>query len=121
MMVQANVPQDISYRVFWETYKTAALQGGYTVITIGDKTDTRHVHWSGSNPKCTDHLRTWGEAGTVKIKTKTSPKLNDHGVQCMLVGYAPDHSGDTYRMWDPKTGGIHVSRDVIWLRHLSYK
>jgi cytoskeletal protein RodZ len=24
-------------------------------------------------------------------------------------------------MWDPKTGGIHVSRDVIWLQQMFYK
>jgi hypothetical protein len=63
----------------------------------------------------------WGEAGTVKIKTKTKPKLDDRGVQCVFVGYALEHSGNTYRMWDPKTGGIHLSRDVIWLRQMYYK
>jgi hypothetical protein len=39
----------------------------------------------------------------------------------MFVGYTLGHTGDTYRMWDPKTGGIHVSRDVIWLQHMFYK
>jgi hypothetical protein len=24
-------------------------------------------------------------------------------------------------MWDPKTGGVHVSCDVIWLRQMFYK
>jgi hypothetical protein len=55
------------------------------------------------------------------VKTKTTPKIEDCGVQCIFVGYALGHTGDTYRMWDPKTGGIHVSRDIIWLNQMYYK
>jgi hypothetical protein len=54
-------------------------------------------------------LRTWGEAGTVKVKTKTTPKLADQSVHCMFIGYADDHDGDTYRMWNPKTERVHYS------------
>jgi hypothetical protein len=39
----------------------------------------------------------------------------------MFVGYALGHTGNTYRMWDPKTGGVHVSCDVIWLQQMFYK
>jgi hypothetical protein len=38
----------------------------------------------------------------------------------MFVGYALDHLGDTYRMWNPLTGGIHESSDVIWLHQMYY-
>jgi hypothetical protein len=40
--------------------------------------------------------------GTVKIKTNT-PKLADCSIQCVVVGYALGHLGDTYK-----------ARDVIW-------
>lgn len=33
----------------------------------------------------------------------------------MFVGYSLEHSGDCYRMWDPKMGRIHISRDISWL------
>jgi hypothetical protein len=39
----------------------------------------------------------------------------------MFVGYALGHIGNTYRMWDTKTGSVHVSCDVIWLRQMFYK
>ena len=39
----------------------------------------------------------------MKVKTSTSSKLKDKGIHCMFVGYAPEHSGDTYQMYDPKT------------------
>jgi hypothetical protein len=97
------------------------LLDGFATIKIDDKEDTRFNHWCGLNPQFINHLRVWGEAGTVKIKTATTPKLADRGVQCVFVGYATGHSGDTYRMWDPKTGGVHLSRDVIWLRRMYYQ
>jgi len=31
-----------------------------------------------------------------------------------MVGYADDHSGDTYRMYDPTTGQVRLTRDVSW-------
>jgi hypothetical protein len=62
---------------------------------------TKYVHFFGSNPTFVNHLRTWGEAGTIKIKDKSTPKIADRGLQSMFVGYATKHIRDTYRMWDP--------------------
>ena len=39
----------------------------------------------------------------------------------MFVGYALNHDGDCYRMWDPRTEGVHVTRDVIWLKRMFYE
>ena len=72
-------------------------------------------------PAFAKHLRTWGEAGTVKIKTKTTPKLADRGVQCMMVGYALDHDGDCYRMWNPETNSVYETRDVVWMKWMYYQ
>jgi hypothetical protein len=66
-------------------------------------------------------LRTFGEAGTVKIKTDTTQKLHDRGVQCMFVGYAENHKGDVYRMWNPRTRKIHITRDVIFLKRMLFQ
>ena len=49
-----------------------------------------------------------------------TPKLEDRGATCMMVGYALDHPGDTYRMYDPKTKGVRVTCDIIWLRRMYY-
>jgi hypothetical protein len=121
LMVQANIPYEVRYRLFRKAYKTAALLDGFTVIEIQGKADTRYVHWCGENPKFTNHLHVWGEAGTVKIKSDKTPKLADRGVQCVFVGYALGHSGDTYRMWNPDTDRVHQTRDVIWLQQMYYK
>jgi hypothetical protein len=120
MMHQANLPASVRPRVWTEAFKTATLLDGLVPIEINGKLATKYVHWCGENPMFAKHLRTWGEAGTVKIKTDTTPKLADQGVQCMFVGYAMDHPGDCYRMWNPATKRVHETRDVIWMRRMYY-
>jgi hypothetical protein len=84
------------------------------------ETTRYEIFYQGIKPKWVAHLRTWGEAGVVKLKTLSTAKLEDRGVTCMFVGYAEDHSSDCYRMWDPKTNSFHVTRDIIWLRRMFF-
>lgn len=121
MMIDANVPLAIRYRLFREAFQTATLLDGLLPVTIDGVTKSRYAHWSGGEePKYAKFLRTWGEAGTVKLKSLATGKLGDRGTPCMFVGYAVDHAGDVYRMWDPKTGFVHESRDITWLRRMYY-
>ena len=121
LMYQANIPLSVRYKVFKEAFKTATLLDGLMTTRLDNKLATRYIHFFGKNPSFAQHLRTWGEAGTVKIKVKATPKIADRGVQCMFIGYALDHTGDTYRMWNPITSGVHETRDVIWLKRMFYE
>ena len=120
MMHRANVSIEIRYKVWKEAFATATLLDGLTTITLDGTTATRYVHWNGHNPEFMKHLITWGAAGTVKTKTSTTPRVYDRGEQCMFVGYALDHSGDTYRMWNMMTNRVLVTRDIIWLKHMYF-
>lgn len=118
LMHRANLTMPERYLLATEALQCATLLDGLVVLTINGVTQTRYEHWNGKIPAFAKHLRTWGEAGTVKVKTSTSPKLHDKGVHCMFVGYATDHSGDTYRMYDPTTNRVRITRDVIWLQRM---
>jgi hypothetical protein len=118
---RANVPERDWYRLFKEAFKTATLLDALMIVKIDGERKLRIEHWCGKKPEYVTNLRTWGEAGTVKVRTTMTPKLADRGVQCMMVGYAVDHAGDVYRMWDPRTNRVHETRDVIWLRRLFYE
>jgi hypothetical protein len=120
MMQLANVPKETKYRLYKEAIKTATLLDGLVVSEINGKLGTRYEHWSGKNPQFINHLRTWGEAGTVKIKTDTTPKLGNRGTQCMFVGYATKSGGDVYRMWNPHTNRLMITRDIIWLKRMYF-
>jgi hypothetical protein len=88
MMAHANVPLEVRYKIWRHAFKTATLLDGLTVITVGGKTATRFVLWAGKNPKFADHLRTWGEAGSIMTRVRGTPKIADRGTQCMMVGYS---------------------------------
>jgi hypothetical protein len=120
LMVRANIQMNKRYLLFREALKTATDIDSLVVTTVGTKKATRHEHFYGKNPKWMKYLRTWGEAGTVKVKTKTTPKLADRGVQCIFIGYADDHDGEVYRMWNPKTERVHITRDVIWTKQMMF-
>ena len=121
MMIAANVSLKMRYILFREAFETAAKLDGLTIIVIGDKTATRYEHWGNEIPRFAKYLRVWGESGVVKIKTTSTPKLADRGVICMFVGYATNHAGDCYRMFNEDTLKVHLTRDVRWLNRLYYK
>jgi hypothetical protein len=121
LLRHANVPVKDRYRLYTKAFQTATQLDGLTVTEIDGVKDTRYKHWCGENPKFVNHLRTWGEAGTVKLRTRATTKVEDRGKPCMFVGYSKGHHGDCYEMWDPDTHMVHQSRDVIWLKRMFFE
>ena len=121
LMYRAHVPEHHKRKLFREAWLTAVKLDGLDVVTIDNESRTRYEHLFGSNPAFAQHLRTWGEAGTVKLKTDTTPKMHTKGVACVFVGYTNDHAGDCYRMWNPISNMIHETRDVLWLNRMYFK
>jgi len=56
----------------------------------------------------------FGQVGYVTVQKQIKTKWEDKSMKCIMVGYADDHSGDTYRMYDPMTNHIRLTRDVCW-------
>ena len=78
MMTAANVPMRERYLLFREAINTATMLDGLVVECIDGKEATRYKHFYGTeNPAWAKHLRTWGEAGTVKTVTANEAKLAD--------------------------------------------
>ena len=71
--------------------------------------------WYESVPKLHGSLIRWGQIGYVTIRSKKVPKLAAKSVKCVCVGYAEDHASDCYRMFNPETGKVSISRDVTWV------
>jgi hypothetical protein len=121
LMIDANLPLPLWYRLYCMAFRTACALDWLVPIQLDGKLATRWNHFTkGTEPAFARHLRTWGEAGIVKLKNASTGKLADRGTTCMFVGYCLDHGGDTYLMWDPDTYDFHESRDVIWLRRMFF-
>ena len=91
-MHHTNLHTEMRYHLFGEIFTTVTLLDGLTEIELNGKCTNRYEHFFGETPKFTHSLCTVGEAGTVKVKTDTTtPKLEDHGVHCLFVGYSLSH------------------------------
>jgi hypothetical protein len=99
-------------------FQTATYLDGIVSLEVQGVFKAQVEHREGKVPQFCQHLRKWGEAGVVKLRTATTP---DHGKVCMFEGYSPEHNGDTRRMWDPDTKRVHLSRDIVWLNYMFFE
>ena len=120
MTEAAHVPDEFMHTLLPKAIETKTKLDGLTVVKRGGLDKTRYEHSVGENPPFTDHLRTWGEAGTVTIKRKIKGKFQKKGIVCMMVGHPIDHPADCHEMWDVNTKGIHKTRDITWLHRMFF-
>jgi hypothetical protein len=119
LMHMAHIPKKTRYQIFLKAFKIATVLDG--LVVKKGQTNTRYERFFGKNPRFVSHLRTFGEAGTVKVKKQQYPKLSDRGITCMFVGYTVDHDGDCYEMLDINSETVNVTRDVVWLKRMYFK
>jgi len=111
-MIEAKVPLAISYLGCKECIATVTLLDGLVTTELNGQLKTRFEHCFGKLPRFAKKLRTWGEAGVVRMKALATPKVGDRGATCMFVGYKTDRGDDIYRMWNPDTKRLLRSRDI---------
>ena len=68
----------------------------------------------GEKPSFLYHMVEFGRVGYVTKREKISGKFEDRAIKCVFVGYGRNHSGDTYRIYNPITKRIFLSRDIKW-------
>jgi len=56
----------------------------------------------------------FGQVGYVTVQKQIKTKWEDKSMKCIMVGYADDHSSDTYCMYNPLANHVHLTWDVHW-------
>ncbi|CEM37699.1 unnamed protein product, partial [Vitrella brassicaformis CCMP3155] len=75
---------------------------------------TPYEMWHGRRPYL-GHVRVWGCLGCVHVrKPFRAHKFAARAVPMLLIGY-DGRTKDAYRMWNPKTRRVIISRDVRFL------
>jgi hypothetical protein len=89
-----------------------------TVVYVLNRTPSKSVEgatpfdlWYGKKPSV-HHLRTFGCIGYVNNTNPGLSKLDDRDRRMVFAGYEVGTKG--YRMFDPVTNKVHVSRDVVF-------
>ncbi len=118
-MHAAEVPRNKRLEFFPEVIMTMTKLDWSKLITINKVKKTRIDHCGLPLPNFTKYLCTWGEAGI--IKTGKDGKIGDRGVTGMFVGYASNHKGDCYRMFNPNTKKVSKTSDIVFLNRMFFR
>lgn len=78
---------------------------------------TPHEAWSGQKPSVGD-LKVFGCVCYMKVPSIFTRKLDDRSQ--LLVHFGRESGTKAYRLYDPITGRLHVSRDVTFDEHKSW-
>ena len=73
--------------------------------------ETPYEAWHGSKP-AVHFLRTFGCLAHVKVTRPHAKKLDDRSIKMVFVGYEP--GSKAYRVYDPLSGRLHITRDVVF-------
>jgi hypothetical protein len=80
-----------------------------------DPEQTPHERWTGKKPDLS-HMHEIGCCVFVlKLPKSKNPKIFNRSVECVMISYHLTLT-DTYRCYDRKTGRIHVTRNVDFIK-----
>ena len=114
MMVNANLTPD-SQSEFWAEAVACSNFIEDLVIKSGRMEPALAAWTSTPVTKWIKHLVQFGRIGIVNKRLKVSGKMTEKGFPAMMVGYAHNHGPGTYRLYNPKTKRIIMSKDVRWM------
>lgn len=81
------------------------------VLTKAVVGHTPYEAWSRKKPKI-GHLRVFGCVGHVKVPSVQLKKLDDRSMPMVYLG--AEEGSKAYRMYEPQSKKLHISRDVFF-------
>ena len=118
MIAQANLPEDIIYKLCKECFNCATYLSNLAVVTLNRKTATKYEHFHETKQCYAKHLRIWGETGTVS--RGKNGKVGNREIPMIFIGCSKNHSRDCYHMYNHTTEYITERRDITWLHCVCY-
>jgi len=114
MLNDVSIDMSLRAKIWSEAAATVTKLNNILVDKRENKSP--HERFYGTLPKYASFLRKFGEIGIVSTHNtiKMQSKLENRGTVCMMLGYARNHSGDSYRMLNIFTGKVWITRDVAW-------
>ena len=113
VMNAAQIPKSERFKLWSEAATTVTALDNLIPVTWNGITKTRYEHAGFEIPKSIKYLRTFGEARIVN--NGKDGKVGNRGITMVFVGYADEHAGNCYRMYNLVTSRVNVTQDIIWL------
>jgi hypothetical protein len=103
-------------KFLWAEAVHTTTQLGNVLIAKNEKESPFTKFFGDDKPHSfVKHLQPFGRIGMVSMRNKLKPKWKPKATKMLFTGYAEDHSGDTYRFFNPQTLQVIYSRDVVWM------
>jgi hypothetical protein len=112
MMMAADLTPEARALLWAEALNTANDLENISLNTMSDKSPDKL--FSNELTKLMDRLVEFGRIGYATIRRKFKGKWKEKSLRVIMVGYAKNHSADTYRLYNPQNKSIIESRDVVW-------
>lgn len=112
LLANKNVP-----KTFWPEAVNWSVHILNRSPTFSVKNMTPEEAWSGQKPTV-DHFRVFGCVAYVHIPDPKRKKLDNKGVKCVLFGVSEESKA--YRLYNPLTKRISVSKDVVFDENSSW-
>ena len=106
MLLEKQVPKN-----FWPEIVNWTAHVLNRSLTLAVKDMTLEEAWSGVKPNV-DYFRVFGCIGHVHVSNNKRKKLDDKSFQCVLLRMS--EQSKAYRLYDPMSNKIVVSRDVVF-------
>jgi transposase InsO family protein len=106
MLKHANLPSS-----FWGDAALTAIYIRNRCLTAADTSKTPEEIWTGKKPTV-KHMKVFGCDAFVHIDDTDRGKLDSKAIKCIFIGYDEQKKG--YRLFNPETKKVIVSRDVTF-------
>ena len=112
-IVESTRSQMYGRKVNVELWTEAVASAAHVLNRTLSRTNNKTPYelWHGKKPNIS-YLRIFGSRAFVHLPDASRCKLDSKAVECIMVGYCP--RSKAYRLWNPATRRIVISRDVIF-------
>jgi hypothetical protein len=103
-----------SQALLWPEAVNTVTKLGNSLPRLGGGLDP-YTAWHGQDCKANkilSCLQPFGRIAYVTDRKAIKGKMDSRATKCVFVGYSADHSGDTYKFYNPATKQTILSRDV---------
>ncbi|CAM9438182.1 unnamed protein product, partial [Chrysoparadoxa australica] len=114
MLEASDFTDDEKGKLWAECINTATYLANIGPCAANKNHSSRWSCFHGERPQILQHLRRFGGVGYVATRNRFKAKMGRKAQRCKMVGYAKDHAGETYRMYNPRTQRVILSRDIRW-------
>ena len=114
MFRQANINNESMKTLWTHGIKILERLKNMTITRANKDNQTPNDLFGMKDDKISKHLIEFIRIGYVTDRKKVKGKMKPRSFRCIMIGYADNHSPDTYLMCNPRTKKKIIIRDIRW-------